>query len=30
MADMIGSETAIEQRPNPEKSLITAIFFCLL
>jgi hypothetical protein len=27
MAEIIGNETASEQRPNPQKSLMTAIFF---
>ena len=30
IAEMIGSATAIEQRPKPQKSLMTASFFCLL
>jgi hypothetical protein len=30
MADIMGSDTEIEHRPNPQKSLITAIFFWLL
>lgn len=29
MADIIGSSTAIEHLPKPDRSLITAIFFCL-